>query len=92
MNARVDHAADPAASAAHERPDALGEGAVRRRVRSSIAEEVRQLDADEAGRKEMQLIREQLGEFAPPVPVDGPQRPVGCWRRQDRRRRRRAIS
>jgi Arc/MetJ-type ribon-helix-helix transcriptional regulator len=46
---------------------ALREAAARRRVRSSIAEEVRRLVADADDVAEMQLIREQLAEFAPPV-------------------------
>jgi len=47
---------------------ALREAAARRRVRSSIAEEVRRLVADADDVAEMQLIREQLAELAPPVP------------------------
>ena len=46
---------------------ALREAAARRRVRSAIAEEVRLLAADEGDREEMRLIREQLGELAPPL-------------------------
>jgi len=48
---------------------ALGEAAARRRVRSAIREEVRELAADEHDRREMRLIREQLADLAPP-PVD----------------------
>jgi Arc/MetJ-type ribon-helix-helix transcriptional regulator len=44
---------------------ALRETAGRRRVRSSIAAEVRQLAADERDRAEMRAIREQMGELAP---------------------------
>jgi transcriptional accessory protein Tex/SPT6 len=44
------------------------EAAARRRVRSSIAEEVRELAADEADREEMRIIREQLADLAPPPP------------------------
>jgi hypothetical protein len=47
---------------------ALREAAARRRVRSSIAEEVRQLAADETDREEMRIIREQLADLAPPLP------------------------
>lgn len=47
---------------------ALREAAARRRVRSSIAEEVRQLAADQADRDEMRIIREQLADLAPPLP------------------------
>jgi Arc/MetJ-type ribon-helix-helix transcriptional regulator len=45
---------------------ALREAAARRRVRSSIVEEVRRLAADPDDREEMQLIREQMAELAPP--------------------------
>ena len=48
---------------------ALREAAARRRVRSAIREEVRELAADEHDRREMRLIREQLADLAPP-PVD----------------------
>ena len=44
---------------------ALREAAARRRVRSSIREEVRRLAADEQDRDEMRLIREQMAELAP---------------------------
>jgi hypothetical protein len=44
---------------------ALREAAARRRSRSSIAEEVERLAADEADRVEMRLIREQMAELAP---------------------------
>lgn len=47
---------------------ALREAAARRRMRSSLAEEVRQLAADEADREEMRLVREQLADLAPPPP------------------------
>jgi Arc/MetJ-type ribon-helix-helix transcriptional regulator len=47
---------------------ALREAAARRRVRSSIAEEVRRLAADSDDRREMQLIREQLADLAPSLP------------------------
>jgi hypothetical protein len=47
---------------------ALREAASRRRVRSSIREEVRQLAADEADREEMRFIREQMAELAPSSP------------------------
>jgi hypothetical protein len=46
---------------------ALREAAARRRVRSAIREEVRQVAADERDREEMRLIREQLAELAPPI-------------------------
>ena len=47
---------------------ALRETAARRRVRSSIAEEVERLAADEADRAEMRVIREQMAELAPERP------------------------
>lgn len=46
---------------------ALREAAARRRVRSSIADEVRQLAADESDVEEMRIIREQLADLAPPL-------------------------
>jgi hypothetical protein len=48
---------------------ALRESAARRRARSSIAEEVARLAADEADRLEMQIVREQMAELAP-KPLD----------------------
>ncbi len=47
---------------------ALREAAARRRVRSSIAAEVRDLMADSEDREEMRLIREQMADLAPPLP------------------------
>jgi Arc/MetJ-type ribon-helix-helix transcriptional regulator len=47
---------------------ALREAAARRRMRSSLAEEVRRLAADETDREEMRLVREQLADLAPPPP------------------------
>ena len=47
---------------------ALREAAARRRVRSSIAEEVRDLVADSEDLAEMRLIREQMADLAPPLP------------------------
>jgi hypothetical protein len=44
---------------------ALREAAMRRRTRSAIRDEVKRLAADQADRKEMRLIREQLAELAP---------------------------
>jgi hypothetical protein len=44
---------------------ALREAAARRRVRSSIIEEVERLAADEADRVEMRVIREQMADLAP---------------------------
>jgi len=44
---------------------ALREAAAKRRARSSIAEEVERLAADEGDRTEMLIIREQMAEFAP---------------------------
>jgi hypothetical protein len=41
----------------------------RRRVRSAIRAEVRNLAADEADRAEMRIIREQLAELAPQPPA-----------------------
>jgi hypothetical protein len=46
---------------------ALREAAARRRVRSSIRDEVRRLAADAHDRAEMRIIREQLAELAPPL-------------------------
>ena len=48
---------------------ALQESAARRRARSSIAEEVARLAADEADRTEMRIVREQMAELAP-EPLD----------------------
>ena len=45
---------------------ALREAAARRRVRSSVREEVLRLAADESDREEMRLVREQMAELAPP--------------------------
>lgn len=47
---------------------ALREAAARRRMRSSIVEEVRLLAADPEDREEMRLIREQMADLAPPLP------------------------
>lgn len=47
---------------------ALREAAARRRVRSSIAEEVRRLAADSDDREEMRLIREQMADLVPSLP------------------------
>jgi Arc/MetJ-type ribon-helix-helix transcriptional regulator len=44
---------------------ALRESAARRRTRSSIAEEVERLAADEADRAEMRVIRDQMADLAP---------------------------
>lgn len=44
---------------------ALRESAARRRARSSIAEEVERLAADEMDRTEMRAVREQMAELAP---------------------------
>jgi len=44
---------------------ALQEAAARRRVRSTIAQEVAELAGDREDRAEMQLIREQMAELAP---------------------------
>jgi metal-responsive CopG/Arc/MetJ family transcriptional regulator len=44
---------------------ALREAAARRRARSSIAEEVSRLIADDGDREEMLLVREQMAELAP---------------------------
>lgn len=44
---------------------ALREAAARRRTRSSIAEEVERLAADDADRAEMRVIREQMAKLAP---------------------------
>lgn len=47
---------------------ALRESAARRRARSSIAEEVERLAADEADRAEMRIVRERMAELAPDAP------------------------
>jgi hypothetical protein len=44
---------------------ALQEAAARRRVRSSLRDEVRRLAEDEEDLKEMRLVREELAELAP---------------------------
>jgi hypothetical protein len=44
----------------------LREAAARRRLRSTVRDEVRRLAADEHDREEMRLVREQLAELAPP--------------------------
>ena len=44
---------------------ALQEAAARRRVRSTIAQEVADLADDREDRAEMQLIREQMAELTP---------------------------
>ncbi len=46
---------------------AMREAAARRRIRFAVRDEVRRLAADEHDRAEMQLIREQLAELAPPA-------------------------
>jgi hypothetical protein len=46
---------------------ALREAAALRRARSAIRDEVRRLAVDERDREEMQIIREQLAELAPPL-------------------------
>jgi hypothetical protein len=45
---------------------ALRESAARRRSRSSLAAEVERLAVDETDRAEMQIVREQMAELAPP--------------------------
>lgn len=47
---------------------ALRETAARRRTRSSIAEEVQQLGADEGDRKEMRAVQELMAELRPEWP------------------------
>lgn len=44
---------------------ALREAAARRRARSSIAEEIAGLMADDGDREEMRIVREQMAELAP---------------------------
>jgi hypothetical protein len=46
---------------------ALREAAARRRLRSSVTDEVRLLAADLGDVEEMRVIREQLAELAPPL-------------------------
>ena len=46
---------------------ALREAAARRRLRSSIREEVRRLADDPDDRDEMRIVREQLADLAPPI-------------------------
>jgi hypothetical protein len=48
---------------------ALREAAARRRARSAIRDEVRRVAADEADRREMQAIREQMADLAPSPPA-----------------------
>ena len=45
---------------------ALREAAARRRLRSTVRDEVRLLSADDSDVEEMRVIREQLAELAPP--------------------------
>ncbi|HET8893923.1 MAG TPA: hypothetical protein VFM96_07495 [Gaiellaceae bacterium] len=47
---------------------ALREAAARRRIRSALRDEVRQLAADEDDRAEMRLVMEQMAELAPAQP------------------------
>lgn len=47
---------------------ALREAAARRRTRSALREEVREVAADHADREEMRIIREQMAELAPVLP------------------------
>ena len=47
---------------------ALREAAVRRRTRSAIQQEVRDLVADDHDREEMRRVREQMAELAPTLP------------------------
>lgn len=44
---------------------ALREAAVRRRARSALREEVRNVARDERDREEMRVIREQMAKLAP---------------------------
>jgi hypothetical protein len=44
---------------------ALREAAARRRLRSTLRDEVRSVAADESDREEMRIIREQLAGLAP---------------------------
>jgi hypothetical protein len=46
---------------------ALREAAARRRLRSAVRDEVHSLAADPRDREEMQVIREQLANLAPPA-------------------------
>lgn len=46
---------------------ALRETAARRRLRSTVRDEVRLLAADDGDVEEMRVIREQLAELAPPL-------------------------
>lgn len=45
---------------------ALREAAARRRARSALREEASRLAADPEDRAEMELVREQMAELAPP--------------------------
>lgn len=47
---------------------ALREAAVRRRARSAIQQEVRDLVADDHDREEMRRVGEQMAELAPTLP------------------------
>lgn len=44
---------------------ALREAAVRRRARSALREEVRNVASDEHDREEMRIIRDQMAQLAP---------------------------
>jgi len=44
---------------------ALREAAVRRRARSALREEVRNVASDERDREEMRIIRDQMAKLAP---------------------------
>jgi hypothetical protein len=44
---------------------ALREAAARRRIRSAVRDEVRQVATDRNDREEMRIIREQMAELAP---------------------------
>jgi Arc/MetJ-type ribon-helix-helix transcriptional regulator len=46
---------------------ALRETAARRRLRSALSEEAARLAADPEDRKEMNTIREQMADLAPPL-------------------------
>lgn len=47
---------------------ALREAAARRRVRSTIREEVLRVAGDERDREEMRIVREQMADLAPANP------------------------
>lgn len=74
LHVRLDDSSDTALSIVRDSGEmtdseavrtALREAAARRRARSSIAEEVARLMADDRDREEMRIVREQMADLAP---------------------------